>query len=93
MRTVDLPAIREVADQLDKLGKPYAMTGGVVVGFLLDHPELVDLKTYVSSSMREMLGRAAFLDALPGQLPHDTASQNRLPFLIRRLQSLAALAI
>lgn len=44
MRAVDLAAVQEVAKQLDKLGEPYALTGGVVVGFLLDHPELVDLR-------------------------------------------------
>lgn len=229
MRTVDLEAIREVAEQLDKLGKPYALTGGVVVGFLLEHPELVDLRPtndvdaiaavtsyamhaqmearlrnlgfahdvspgaptcrfifngikvdvmpardqtgrfsdrwfeysvntarlhtlrgvtvrtvrapcflamkltafadrgsgdwygshdlediitvvdgrasladevageaadlrkFVCGRILEMLGTGAFLDALPGHLPHDMASQNRLPFLLQRMQSIAAM--
>ncbi len=44
MRIVDLEALKSVAAQLDKLERPYAFTGGIVVGFLLDHPELIDLR-------------------------------------------------
>ncbi|MCC5848569.1 MAG: hypothetical protein JJU29_10770 [Verrucomicrobia bacterium] len=44
MRTVDLEALKSVAAQLDKLERPYAFTGGIVVGFLLDHPEVVHLR-------------------------------------------------
>lgn len=44
MRPVDLDALAAVARQLDQLGIPYAFTGGVVIGFLLDHPHLTTLR-------------------------------------------------
>lgn len=44
MRPVDLDALAEVARQLDQLRVPYAFTGGVVIGFLLDHPHLATLR-------------------------------------------------
>lgn len=44
MSAVDLVGLRSVAAQLDRLGIYYAFTGGVVVGFLLDHPEVVNLR-------------------------------------------------
>ena len=44
MRLVDLDALAAVARQLDQLGVPYAFTGGVVIGFLLDHPHLTTLR-------------------------------------------------
>ena len=44
MRPVDLDALEAVARQLDQLRVPYAFTGGVVIGFLLDHPHLATLR-------------------------------------------------
>lgn len=44
MRPIDLAGLRTLTAQLDKLGVAYALTGGVVVGFLLDNPALVDLR-------------------------------------------------
>lgn len=44
MRTVDLTALKEVAAQLDRLEVAYAFTGGIVLGFLLDHPQVVDIR-------------------------------------------------
>ena len=44
MRPVDLDALAAVARQLDQLGILYAFTGGVVIGFLLDHPHLTTLR-------------------------------------------------
>jgi hypothetical protein len=44
MRPVDLDALAAVARQLDQLGVPYAFTGGIAIGFLLDHPHLTTLR-------------------------------------------------
>jgi hypothetical protein len=44
MRSVDLEALHCVAAQLDRLDRPYAFTGGIVVGFLLDHPDVLNLR-------------------------------------------------
>ena len=44
MRPVDLDALAAVAKQLDQLRVSYAFTGGVAVGFLLDHPHLATLR-------------------------------------------------
>jgi hypothetical protein len=49
-----------------------------------------DLRAYLASECRNLLSTPAFLDALPGHLPGDSASQARLPELLRRLRSLGA---
>ena len=36
----NLPALRAVADRLDRLGLDYAFVGGSIVNLLLDHPNL-----------------------------------------------------
>ena len=36
----NLPALRAVADRLDRLGLDYAFVGGSIVNLLLDHPDL-----------------------------------------------------
>lgn len=51
------------------------------------------LRSYVITSVRELLPLAAFVEALPGYLPGDRASQQRLPGLRRKLQLIAALVI
>jgi len=48
-----------------------------------------DLKGFLSQTFRELLANNAFLDALPGHLSPDRASQARLPLLIRRLREIA----
>jgi len=53
--------------------------------------ERPDLRRYVGSTLRGLLSRAAFYDAIPGHLPPDHASQQRLPLLIGRLEELASL--
>jgi len=45
MRPVDLESIAEVSHQLNQLGVDYAFTGGAVVGFLLDNPKLIMVRT------------------------------------------------
>lgn len=62
-------------------------------------PELIDeiktvgveLRRYIADAMNSLLGESDFMDALPGQLPGDAASQARLPELIRRMRSIAQL--
>jgi len=44
MRTIDLHALEEVAAQLDRLEIDYAFTGGIVLGFLLDYPKVVNIR-------------------------------------------------
>jgi predicted nucleotidyltransferase len=51
----------------------------------------VDVRRYVAGQLRGLLGIPAFLEALPGHLPGDTASQARLPLVQERLQALASL--
>ena len=49
------------------------------------------LRAYVRDAVRALLGTTAFDEALPGHLPGDRASQQRLPGLRRKLQAIAAL--
>lgn len=49
------------------------------------------LRGYVIASVRALAASPAFNEALPGHLPPDRASQQRLPNLRRKLQSIAAL--
>jgi hypothetical protein len=49
------------------------------------------LRTYVRDAVRSLLETPAFDEALPGHLPADRASQQRLPALRRKLQSIASL--
>lgn len=62
---------------------------------LIDEIRQVDteLRRYIADEINKLLGEGAFLDALPGQLPSDSASQARLPELLRRLRSIAALEV
>ncbi|MSQ53520.1 MAG: hypothetical protein EXR28_16765 [Betaproteobacteria bacterium] len=51
-----------------------------------------ELRSYLSTEIRTLLGIADFLDALPGHLPGDNASQQRAPEIMRRLRQLAEIA-
>jgi hypothetical protein len=48
------------------------------------------VRVYVSGSIEALLKTRAFMDALPGHLPGDAASQLRLPMLESRLRRIAA---
>jgi hypothetical protein len=50
-----------------------------------------ELRRYVIESIRGLVSNAAFDEALPGHLPPDLASQQRLPNLRRKLREIAAL--
>ena len=57
-----------------------------IVGEVLANP---DVREYVSSEIGRLLGIQAFLDALPGFLLPDRASQERQPLLVARLRAIA----
>jgi hypothetical protein len=51
-----------------------------------------DVRAFVASEIDQLLRSATFLDALPGFLTPDFASQARLPMLEERLRALAAIS-
>jgi hypothetical protein len=48
-----------------------------------------NMTAYITATLRRLLADEAFVAALPGHLPPDRASQDRLPLLIERLERLA----
>jgi len=48
-----------------------------------------DVRTYLALEFSSLLRDTGFIDALPGHLPPDEASQARIPMLHERLQTLA----
>lgn len=48
-----------------------------------------DLRTYLRDNLRSLLSERDFLDALPGHLLPDAASQQRLGLILRRMKRLA----
>jgi hypothetical protein len=60
-------------------------------------PELIDemrvaplqLQKFLAQELRSLTASPEFLDALPGHLPGDSASQARVPEILRRLRRLA----
>lgn len=48
-----------------------------------------ELRTYMATEITSLLRTPEFLDALPGHLPGDSASQSRVPILINLLEALA----
>lgn len=69
------------------------------IGLVDERPELVDeiaaspseVRDFIASSTHELLATSEFLDALPGHLAGDDASQQRLPGLLGKLRRIAAL--
>ena len=50
-----------------------------------------DLRVYVTKEISSLLDTPGFLDALPGHLPGDSASQSRVPVLTKLFERLAQL--
>lgn len=50
-----------------------------------------EVKDFISSLIREFLSDKYFLEALPGKLEGDAASQARLPIIVERLKAIAGL--
>ena len=51
------------------------------------------LREYLALQFQTLLKTSAFLDALPGHLPPDLASQDRLPQLLQIIQQLSQLPL
>jgi hypothetical protein len=49
-----------------------------------------NVRTYLTSEIAKLLATPAFLDALPGYLLPDEASQARVAILLARLQQITA---
>lgn len=49
-----------------------------------------ELREYLAVRLRQLLDDREFIDALPGHLFHDPASQARLPLILERLERMAA---
>jgi len=47
-----------------------------------------ELRTYIATEISSLLSTPQFLDALPGHLPGDSASQSRVPIGIDLLEAL-----
>ena len=70
-----------------------------VIAVIDGRPETIDeisrssaeVKTYLSGEMKRLLQLEAFIDALPGKLLPDAASQQRLSLLLTRLGNLASI--
>ena len=50
----------------------------------------IDLRAYVRAGFKGLLANPGFLDALPGYLLPDAASQSRIGIVLRRLEELAS---
>lgn len=48
-----------------------------------------DLRAYLGQAAKELLAESRFRDALPGYLPGDAISQQRVPLVLRRLRDMA----
>lgn len=70
-----------------------------VITVIDGRPELVqeikqaddELRRYIADEVKNLLEEESFLTALPGHLPGDSASQARLPGLIRRMRAISSL--
>lgn len=54
---------------------------------------LATLRGYLAVQFQHLLKQRGFVDALPGHLPPDGASQARMPDLIRKIQQIAELPV
>lgn len=54
------------------------------------HAGAVDLRAYIRVGIKGLLAKPGFIDALPGYLLPDAASQSRIGILTRRLEELAS---
>lgn len=55
------------------------------------HRAEAEVRTYIAAEVRKLLATSEFLDALPGYLLPDEASQARVSILLDRLKKIAAL--
>ena len=52
-----------------------------------------EFRVYLAERFQGLLAQPAFMDALPGHLPGDAASQERLPDLLAKLNTIARLPL
>lgn len=50
-----------------------------------------ELRNYLSEEFHELINDPGFVEALPGKLPGDNASQSRVPIIIERLKDIAGI--
>ena len=88
----NLEILRIALSKLDKLADEFVFVGGCATGLLIElknsQPEL---KRTLALRFRELLEVAAFVQSIPGHLPGDTASQQRVPRLMQLLRETAKL--
>ena len=48
-----------------------------------------DVRSYIADAFSQMLKANAFIDALPGHLSHDAASQSRIGIVLERLTEMS----
>lgn len=86
-----------VATALGELRERVVFVGGMARSMLISDPAVAgprptkDLQDYLKKKIRSLLENPAFLEALPGHLPPDEASQARLPLVIHRLNEIATM--
>ena len=51
----------------------------------------IEVRDYLAREFSRLLENAAFLDALPGHLPGDDASQARIPLILERMKKIGGL--
>jgi len=56
---------------------------------MINNKNTDDLKIFLSGTFRMLLAKDEFLDAIPGHLPPDRASQARLSRLMRCLEEIS----
>lgn len=69
-----------------------------IVAVLDGRPEIVedvrrakdDIRAYIAAEFSKLLEDRDFLDALPGHLPGDAASQQRVPIILKRMRDIAS---
>lgn len=74
-QTLDVDAIVTVIDGRPELGDEVRLAGS-------------DLRKYLSDEFKVLLSNRSFLDALPGHLLPDAASQQRKDLVLKRMQQL-----
>jgi hypothetical protein len=50
-----------------------------------------DVRGYIAKEIKRLLSLSTFMDALPGHVPPDAASQERVGTIISRLEEIASL--
>jgi len=83
-----------VAERLgDDLRDEMVFVGGAVAGLLITDPAMPAIRPTedVDLVCQAVVAQPAFTDALPGHLPGDPASQERLPELLEKLYDIAGL--